>query len=181
MTATDKKPESVRRPSHRRLHRSLHGRHQSVRGPWMLSIESLPSKHLPVSSLVVGGPDVGSSPSGLFARIATINAKHGPFDIVLVAGDLFSGENEVDRVLSGEFKVVVPTFFTLGKRALPEKVIERVKEKEGEVCDNLVFLGKPWDCLAVSVLFLCEPMIRIDIPEGEVHTDSRRLETRRAL
>jgi hypothetical protein len=92
--------------------------------------------------LVVGGPDEASSPSGLFTRIAAINAKHGPFDIALVAGDLFSDEAEVVRVLDGEFKVAIPTFFTLGKRALPKEVIERVKEKDGQLCDNLVFLGK---------------------------------------
>jgi hypothetical protein len=103
---------------------------------------SSPSDPSLLSSLVVGGPDDASSPSGLFARIATINAKHGPFDVVLVAGDLFPDESEVDSVLAGEVKVEAPTFFTLGKRALPEKVIERIKQQDGQLCDNLVFLGE---------------------------------------
>lgn len=35
----------------------------------------------------------------------------------------------------------LPTYFTLGKHALPQKITERLDE-EGEICPNLYFLGK---------------------------------------
>lgn len=38
--------------------------------------------------------------------------------------------------------VPVPTYFTLGKYALPENVEARIIETGGEVANNLVFLGR---------------------------------------
>ena len=38
--------------------------------------------------------------------------------------------------------VPVPTYFTLGKYALPKSVQEKMIATGGEVTDNLVFLGK---------------------------------------
>lgn len=36
----------------------------------------------------------------------------------------------------------MPTYFTLGKYALPESVQEKIVMSGGEVIDNLVFLGE---------------------------------------
>jgi hypothetical protein len=42
--------------------------------------------------------------------------------------------------------VPVPTYFSIGKNALPGSVQQKIGESGGEVTDNLVFLGQ----LAVS-------------------------------
>lgn len=38
--------------------------------------------------------------------------------------------------------VPVPTYFSIGKYALPGSVQQKIKESGGEVTDNLVFLGQ---------------------------------------
>lgn len=39
-------------------------------------------------------------------------------------------------------KVPVPTYFSIGKNALPGSVQQKIGESGGEVTDNLVFLGQ---------------------------------------
>jgi hypothetical protein len=48
--------------------------------------------------------------------------------------------------------VPVPTYFSIGKYALPGSVQQKIKESGGEVTDNLVFLGQllRLDCKDVS-------------------------------
>jgi hypothetical protein len=38
--------------------------------------------------------------------------------------------------------VPVPTYFSIGKYALPGSVQQKIRESGGEVTDNLVFLGQ---------------------------------------
>ena len=39
-------------------------------------------------------------------------------------------------------EVPVPTYFSIGKNALPGSVQQKIGESGGEVTDNLVFLGQ---------------------------------------
>lgn len=48
----------------------------------------------------------------------------------------------MESLLNGKLAVPLPTYFTVGKHALPQKVIEGLEEGTGEVCENLYFLGK---------------------------------------
>lgn len=50
-------------------------------------------------------------------------------------------EGAISSLLDGSIVVPLPTYFTVGKHALPEKVTERL-DKKGEVCPNLYFLDK---------------------------------------
>jgi hypothetical protein len=42
--------------------------------------------------------------------------------------------------------VPVPTYFSIGKNALPGSIQQKIGESGGEVTDNLVFLGQ-LDCI----------------------------------
>ena len=54
-----------------------------------------------------------------------------------------SEEDEtVSALLDGKITVPLPTYFTLGRRPLPEKVMQQLEASNGEVCPNLYFLGK---------------------------------------
>ena len=39
-------------------------------------------------------------------------------------------------------EVPIPTYFSIGKNALPGSVQQKIGESGGEVTDNLVFLGQ---------------------------------------
>ncbi|CAG8782463.1 13513_t:CDS:2, partial [Racocetra persica] len=78
----------------------------------------------------------------LFSGVTKFNNKWGPFDVLLCVGDLF-GENadEINRLLSEEIKVPITTYFMHGKHELPNIVKERVENNNGELCQNLFYLG----------------------------------------
>ena len=74
----------------------------------------------------------------------------------MIVGDLFkegSDGSEIDGVKceftrpcncirrGSSWIVPVPTYFTIGKNALPGSVQQKIGESGGEVTDNLVFLG----------------------------------------
>ena len=115
---------------------------------------SLPHLNCYLYSLAIGSPL--SAVTLLISKITTINAKHGPFDACVIVGDLFkegSDGSEIDGVKcklpssrlqrKGELMVVpVPTYFSIGKNALPGSVQQKIGESGGEVTDNLVFLGQ---------------------------------------
>ncbi|WVQ85626.1 hypothetical protein IAT38_007792 [Cryptococcus sp. DSM 104549] len=92
----------------------------------------------PLKILAIGSPL--SAVSTLVAKINAINGKHGPFDACVVVGDLFAEGADGSEVSGLSFPV--PTYFTLGKSALPQSIREKVAETGGEVVQNLVFLGK---------------------------------------
>lgn len=48
----------------------------------------------------------------------------------------------MDALLSGSIPIPLPTYFTLGIHALPAKVIEKLENSDGELCEHLFFLGK---------------------------------------
>ena len=84
-----------------------------------------------------------------FEKLAKLQSKT-PFAFALIAGDLFGDlssstpelEEAVDSLLDGRINVALPTYFTVGRHALPPRVIERLESNHGEVCSNLYFLGK---------------------------------------
>lgn len=76
-----------------------------------------------------------------FAKINSLNAKAGPFDVVLCLGDLFGEEDEYFRqLIAGEVEIPVSTYFTIGRKELPESV-KMLVGHGGQVCENLFFLG----------------------------------------
>lgn len=98
-------------------------------------------------SVVVG--DVNGQLTGIFDRLKALQAKQN-FAFAIIAGNLFadasqpSVENNSDlaRLLDGTIEVPLPTYFTLGKRELPQAVVDRLESGSGEVAPNLIGLGR---------------------------------------
>ncbi|KAK4686926.1 CWF19-like protein 1, partial [Tremellales sp. Uapishka_1] len=93
---------------------------------------------LPLKVLAIGSPL--SALDVLVAKTTAINSKHGPFDACVISGDLFKEGSDGSEVNGLVFPI--PTYFTLGKNALPENITAKIIETGGEVVNNLVFLGK---------------------------------------
>jgi len=97
---------------------------------------------------VVVGP-VNGSFIDVFKKISALHAKNA-FALAIVAGDLFSNpedstsedEANIDTLLSGNVTIPLPTYFALGKHSLPAKVVEKLEENHGELCEHLYFVGK---------------------------------------
>ena len=55
-----------------------------------------------------------------------------------------SGDEEeaLDSLLRGSPAIPVTTYFSLGRHSLPERVIKNLNSGDGNVCENLIFLGK---------------------------------------
>lgn len=85
----------------------------------------------------------------MFKKVAALHAKN-TFVFAIVAGDLFfdpslatpEQNEDVEALLRGDITVPLPTYFSLGKNALPPNVIEKLEASTGEACENLFFLGK---------------------------------------
>ncbi|KAI9824862.1 MAG: hypothetical protein M1832_001467 [Thelocarpon impressellum] len=100
------------------------------------------------SKIIVVGAVDGQFPA-VFAKVAALHAKN-TFSLAIVVGDLFadpaaSGESDdakVTALLEGSIAVPLPTYFTLGRHPLPQRVIDKLSSSAGEVCENLYFLGK---------------------------------------
>ena len=84
-----------------------------------------------------------------FKKVATLHAKNN-FSLSLLTGDLFSDPSltppeesaNIASLLRGDVAIPLPTYFTLGKYPLPSPVREKLSRSQGEVCENLFFLGK---------------------------------------
>lgn len=82
-------------------------------------------------------------------KIEALHRKNN-FAFALVIGNLFKEESRassedsdnVVRLLNGKIKVPLPTYFALGTHGLPAPVIAKLEETDGEICENLTFLGK---------------------------------------
>ncbi|KAJ3151650.1 hypothetical protein HDU86_006069 [Geranomyces michiganensis] len=81
-----------------------------------------------------------------FAKIAGINAKHGPFALLLCVGDFFGPpgylEDDVDLLVSGGIQVPLPTNIIAGSNPLPKSAHMAVERNHGEICEQLMFLGE---------------------------------------
>jgi hypothetical protein len=67
-----------------------------------------------------------------FQKLATLQSKNS-FSFAIIAGDLFGAEADdgaVARLLDGEIKVPLTTYFTVGSTPLPPQVVERVEKDE---------------------------------------------------
>lgn len=90
--------------------------------------------------------DINCHLRDVFTKLAKLHAKQS-FAFAIVVGDLFgdcSTEQELEEISAlfhGSISVPLPTYFTLGNRPLPTRVIEKI-ESDDEVCPNLYFLGK---------------------------------------
>lgn len=85
----------------------------------------------------------------VFEKITKLHAKTS-FQVALVLGDLFANPTEqgegddqkLDTLLRGNVTIPLPTYFTLGKHPLPQRVIDKLESSDGEIRPNLYFLGK---------------------------------------
>ncbi|KAJ1961925.1 hypothetical protein GGI12_002968 [Dipsacomyces acuminosporus] len=96
----------------------------------------------PAKVLVAGS--VNGNLAGFFEKIKKLDAKYGPFSVLLIIGNLFgngSDAGEVDALLKNELSVPIMTYAVAGDRMLPRRVQERASAKSGEVCTNLVVLS----------------------------------------
>ncbi|KAL3438808.1 CwfJ C-terminus 2-domain-containing protein-like protein [Aspergillus tetrazonus] len=97
------------------------------------------------SKIIVIG-NVNCELQEVFTKLAKLHVKQS-FSFAIITGDLFgncSTEHELQQMtalLQGSIAVPLPTYFTLGSKALPARVIEQL-EANDEVCPNLYFLGK---------------------------------------
>ncbi|KAL5334241.1 CwfJ C-terminus 2-domain-containing protein-like protein [Aspergillus crustosus] len=97
------------------------------------------------SKIVVVG-NVNCELQDVFTKLAKLHVKQS-FSFAIIAGDLFdecSTEHKIQQLtslLQGTIAVPLPTYFTLGSKPLPARVIEQL-EANDEVCPNLYFLGK---------------------------------------
>lgn len=82
----------------------------------------------------------------VFTKLARLQAKQN-FSFAIITGDLFGDcttEKELEEItalLQENIVVPLPTYFTLGNKPLPTRVVEEIEAKD-EVCSNLYFLGK---------------------------------------
>ncbi|KAI8822915.1 CwfJ C-terminus 1-domain-containing protein-like protein [Fimicolochytrium jonesii] len=97
----------------------------------------------PVKALVVGA--LNGKLQTAFGKINSINAKHGPFDLVLCVGDFFGSSEttsaDVQGVLSGSLKVPLPTYIITGREKLPAEALNNASSNFGEIAEQLVYLG----------------------------------------
>ncbi|PYH41443.1 CwfJ domain protein [Aspergillus saccharolyticus JOP 1030-1] len=94
--------------------------------------------------VVIGG--VNCELQDVFTKLAKLHVKQN-FSFAIIVGDLFGDcatEHELEQIsalLSGSIAVPLPTYFSLGSRPLPTRVVEAI-EANDEVCPNLYFLGR---------------------------------------
>ncbi|CAE6395711.1 unnamed protein product [Rhizoctonia solani] len=100
-----------------------------------------------VKVLVVGS--AFGSIASLFEKVSAIDKKHGKFSVLLCTGDFFSGPvspegtpDEVSLLLDGKITVPMTTYVTQGEYKLPPKVLAKVAETGGEICPNVIYIGK---------------------------------------
>ncbi|KAF7714788.1 Uncharacterized protein PECH_007310 [Penicillium ucsense] len=94
--------------------------------------------------IVIGSPNCQLQT--VFTKLAKLHTKQN-FAFAIIVGNLFgdcSTEaelNEISALLQGNIHVPVTTYFTMGSRPLPTRIVEKI-EADDEVCSNLYFLGK---------------------------------------
>lgn len=88
--------------------------------------------------------------SEVFEKISRLHTKTS-FSLAIILGDLFADptktspedETSLTALMNGEINIALPTYFTLGKFTLPQKIVDKLENSDGdEICPNLYFLGK---------------------------------------
>ncbi|SLM36014.1 Cwf19-like, C-terminal domain-1 [Lasallia pustulata] len=100
------------------------------------------------SKIVVIGA-VGGRIATVFEKLSKLHSKNS-FSLAIFVGELFANpigsSSEEDEIVSalvaGKINVPLPTYFTVGRRPLPEKIVRQLEASGGEICPNLYFLGK---------------------------------------
>lgn len=93
------------------------------------------------SSFVLG--NVNGQLEAAFNKLTTLHKKNN-FTFAIVAGNLFEADDNdsVNSLLSGKIQVPVTTYFTVGTQALPEQIVQKIANDDGEICPNLHYLNK---------------------------------------
>ena len=78
------------------------------------------------------------------SKLKTLNEKHGPFDLVLCCGDFFGPgyDEEVECLRNDTLELPMPVYFITGDSQVPSDLHEASRSKHGEICSNLVYLGR---------------------------------------
>lgn len=98
--------------------------------------------------IVVTG-DINGKLSEFFTKLAGLQSKQN-FAFALISGNLFadadatspSEADDLAKLIKGEIGVPVATYFSIGNRQLPETVVEKLNSSDGELCPNLIALGR---------------------------------------
>ncbi|KAG0346826.1 hypothetical protein BG004_000747 [Podila humilis] len=95
-----------------------------------------------VKTLVVGSAN--GDLRNMCSKVSTINAKHGPFDILFCTGNFFDKETSqelIDEILENKIDFPITTYFIHGDNGVPGIIERRALRNGGEVCNNLFYLG----------------------------------------
>lgn len=98
--------------------------------------------------IVVTG-DINGKLSEFFTKLSTLQSRQ-QFAFALIVGNLFADPDgttsdeaeDLAKLIKGEIEVPVTTYFSIGRRALPETVVEKLNISDGELCTNLIALGR---------------------------------------
>ncbi|KAJ3834666.1 CwfJ C-terminus 1-domain-containing protein-like protein [Lentinula raphanica] len=92
----------------------------------------------------------------LFAKIETIDHKHGKFDFALCVGDFFgglkdtgvvddtgaAGEDDISQMLEGKIEAPIECYIMQGENPLPDPVIQKFAKTGGELAKNVFLISK---------------------------------------
>ncbi|TPX34791.1 hypothetical protein SeMB42_g07266 [Synchytrium endobioticum] len=94
--------------------------------------------------ILVVGP-VNGDINQFIKKVSAINAKNGPFTMLLVAGDFFHeyslSSDHAKQLLANNISLPCPTYIMEARLPFPDKVKEAI-ESTGEVCCNLFALER---------------------------------------
>jgi hypothetical protein len=66
----------------------------------------------------------------VFTKLTALHKKNN-FALAIVAGNLFSEDNDVVvNLLAGKIEIPLPTYFTVGTSPLPGRIIEKLERDE---------------------------------------------------
>ncbi|KAF2722374.1 hypothetical protein K431DRAFT_47443 [Polychaeton citri CBS 116435] len=93
--------------------------------------------------------DVNGRFEEIFQTLTKVHAKQ-QFAFVIIAGDLFADPGkatedqnaQVSRLLEGSIQIPVQTYVTVAHHKLPQDVITKANADGGELCPNLIMLGR---------------------------------------
>ncbi|KAG0214875.1 GPI inositol deacylase [Mortierella sp. NVP41] len=95
------------------------------------------------SRLVVGSAN--GDLRNLCSKVGTMQAKHGPFDVLFCTGNFFAPETPIeviDDLMENKLDFPITTYFMHGDNGVPGIIERTAKRKNGEICNNLFYLGK---------------------------------------
>ncbi|KAG8864844.1 hypothetical protein FRB96_003430 [Tulasnella sp. 330] len=100
----------------------------------------------PIKILAVGAAK--GAIANLFSKVKTMNAKHGPFALLLCVGDFFGPLDQVEsnedigQLLLGKLEVPMTTYIMQGDCPLPRSIVNKVASTGGQICSNVLVVGE---------------------------------------